>query len=292
VLREGYGLAQLRADALAGLTVAIVGGARVAVRKLVIALLLAAALYGWHQSNAPRWETPAFAAEPVTLRATAVVVDGDSLELGGTRIRLHAIDAPEGKQQCTRNSVSWACGEEAARKLRTLVGTHEITCTRTDTDSYGRTVAICKNGSVDIGAEMVSAGLALAYRQYGNDYVALENAARAAKRGLWAGEFTPPWDYRHGTPEGSAQPNRRTQDGTAPPPPPTRPQSPAASSASPEHRAGCAIKGNISQSSGDRIYHLPGTRDYDATRINPSAGERWFCTEQEAQTAGWRAPRG
>lgn len=52
----------------------------------------------------------------------------------------------------------------------------------------------------------------------------------------------------------------------------------------------CRIKGNIN-GKGDKIYHLPGTANYDDTRINTSAGERWFCTEKEAQAAGWRAPR-
>lgn len=53
----------------------------------------------------------------------------------------------------------------------------------------------------------------------------------------------------------------------------------------------CAIKGNISRK-GDRIYHLPGTRDSDRTQINEASGERLFCSEGEAKAAGWRAPRG
>jgi hypothetical protein len=51
----------------------------------------------------------------------------------------------------------------------------------------------------------------------------------------------------------------------------------------------CRIKGNISQSG--RIYHIPGSAWYDRTEIDESKGERWFCTEEEARTAGWRAPR-
>ncbi len=54
-------------------------------------------------------------------------------------------------------------------------------------------------------------------------------------------------------------------------------------------RAECAIKGNISQRG--RIYHLPGSHSYNETIIDPSKGERWFCTESQAQDAGWRAPR-
>ncbi|NJN30963.1 MAG: hypothetical protein HC824_11450 [Synechococcales cyanobacterium RM1_1_8] len=51
---------------------------------------------------------------------------------------------------------------------------------------------------------------------------------------------------------------------------------------------GCAIKGNISFSSGKKFYHLPGMRDYEITLISPEKGERWFCSEQEAIAAGWQ----
>jgi endonuclease YncB( thermonuclease family) len=263
------------------------------VRKLVISVLLVAvAVFGWQHSRAPRWDAPAYGAEPQTVRGAAVVVDGDSLEIGGARIRLHAVDAFESRQQCTRDSAAWACGAAAARKLRELVGTNEIACTRTDTDSYGRMVAICKSGSVDLGAEIVSAGLALAYRQYGADYVPQENAARAAKRGAWAGEFKAPWDYRHGS---ESQSGRERGSGSNEPPAPALP-GPQSSPRSPQPGGQvtpqrCSIKGNISRS-GERIYHLPGTRDYDATIIDPGKGERWFCTEDEARAEGWRAPRG
>lgn len=52
--------------------------------------------------------------------------------------------------------------------------------------------------------------------------------------------------------------------------------------------SGCNIKGNISINTGERIYHVPGQRYYDPTRISPSYGERWFCSEAEARKAGWR----
>lgn len=54
----------------------------------------------------------------------------------------------------------------------------------------------------------------------------------------------------------------------------------------------CVVKGNISISTGARLYHVPGMRDYGGTIIDPSKGERWFCSESEAVAAGWqRAPR-
>lgn len=53
----------------------------------------------------------------------------------------------------------------------------------------------------------------------------------------------------------------------------------------------CSIKGNVSIASGERIYHLPGQEFYAATVIRPEYGERWFCSEAEARSAGWRKSR-
>jgi endonuclease YncB( thermonuclease family) len=239
-------------------------------RKLwTLSLLLAAATCG--------------AAPPEAVTGRVEVTDGDSFEIGATRIRLNAVDAPEGRQTCVRNGMIWQCGDAAAAKLRSLVAGREVVCTRKDTDSYGRMVAVCRSGSTDLGAEMVSAGLALAYRQYGNDYVAEENAARAARRGLWAGEFTPPWEYRRSQRGGSTDPRSQQSN------PPAPPRSTAAPV--PAQSAKCSIKGNINRE-GERIYHVPGSPSYDETRIDPSNGERWFCSEVDARAAGWRAPHG
>lgn len=206
---------------------------------------------------------------PTTISGTATVVDGDSLEIASTSIRLHAVDAPEGRQRCTRNDTSWNCGGAAANKLRELVAGRTIVCTKTDTDNYGRTVARCSNGNVDLGSEMVLAGLALAYRQYGRDYVDEESRAKDARHGVWAGEFTPPWDWRR-NPDSAAPAVSRTDSSVG---------------------SNCRIKGNINRQ-GERIYHTPGSNNYEQTIIDESRGERWFCSEREALDAGWRAPRG
>lgn len=198
----------------------------------------------------------------------AEVTDGDSLEIGSTRLRLFGIDAPEGRQSCTRDGRDWACGNEAARKLRSLIGDRSITCTQRDVDDYGRIVAVCRSGSADLAAEMVRAGFATAYRRYGSDYIDEENEARAAKRGIWAGEFTPPEDWRR---DEDARAQRESSQPAAPP------------------RDGCRIKGNIN-AEGERIYHVPSSSSYGATVIDERTGERWFCTEAEARAAGWRAP--
>ncbi|MEO8467443.1 MAG: thermonuclease family protein [Gammaproteobacteria bacterium] len=206
-------------------------------------------------------------------------IDGDSFEIGSDRVRLFGIDAPEGRQDCRRNGQTWRCGEEAAAKLRSLVQGATLRCTPHDTDEYGRSVAVCKNGSTDINAEMVRAGLALAYRRYSTDYVDEENDARNAKRGLWAGEFTKPWDYRRESREETPRPQQS--------PAPRASGSGGAAGTQPPS-SGCKIKGNIN-TRGDRIYHVPGSDSYDSTVINERFGERWFCSEAEARAAGWRA---
>ena len=92
------------------------------------------------------------AKQPETVSGIAKVVDGDSLEIGAVRIRLFGIDAPEGRQLCTRDSASWSCGTAAADKLRALIGGNSIDCVQRDVDQYKRVVAICKNGATDLGA--------------------------------------------------------------------------------------------------------------------------------------------
>jgi endonuclease YncB( thermonuclease family) len=200
------------------------------------------------------------------------VVDGDSLHVGDVEVRLFGVDAFEGRQVCVRDGNPWRCGEAAANQLRNLSTGHEITCDKRDTDSYGRTVAVCTNGTVDLGAELTRAGLALAYREFGDDYVDEENEAHAAHRGAWAGDFTPPWDARRAGGAGA----RQTQSGNG---------------IEVSDCRGAGIKGNISKPSGERIYHVPGSSSYDETRIDEADGERWFCTEDDARRAGWRPRR-
>ena len=128
----------------------------------------------------------------------ASVVDGDTLEIHGARIRLHGIDAPESRQSCTRAEGEWRCGTEAARALDALVADRPVSCEVRDVDRYRRLVATCRQGATDLNAAMVRAGMAMAYRRYSRDYVAAEDAARAEGKGIWAGPFTPPWDWRRG----------------------------------------------------------------------------------------------
>ena len=126
------------------------------------------------------------------------VSDGDTIRSGQLRIRLHGIDAPERQQHCTTpEGARWACGNAARDALKTLVASvAALDCQITDVDRYGRLIMRCFAGEVDVGARLVRAGMALAYRRYADDYIADEEAARAARLGLWAGQFDAPWDWR------------------------------------------------------------------------------------------------
>ena len=123
---------------------------------------------------------------------SARVIDGDTLEISGQRIRIHGIDAPEGRQTCTRGQTIWLCGKKAAKAMIALVRGSEVKCEAIDTDRYGRIVGKCFANGRDVGEALVMDDLALAYRQYSTDYIQVEASAKAARRGLWAGEFVAP----------------------------------------------------------------------------------------------------
>lgn len=125
------------------------------------------------------------------------VLDGDTLDIAGERIRLHGIDAPEAAQSCIdANRRPYPCGAVSTRALNALVAGKTVRCTTHDTDRYGRSIAQCFADGRDIGATLVRNGMALAYRQYSRSYVHEENTARRNRAGLWSGSFDLPWNWR------------------------------------------------------------------------------------------------
>lgn len=150
----------------------------------------------------------------------ARAADGDSLDLSGIAVRLHGIDAPELAQNCERAGVSWPCGKEAANKLASLIGRGSVMCEQKDLDDYGRIVAACRVGAVDLGQAMVDAGLAVALPHFSDRYVGAEARARDRKIGLWSGSFQMPADYRAAHPRPKQRPavgSRRPVPAYAPP---------------------------------------------------------------------------
>lgn len=192
------------------------------------------------------------------------VSDGDTLTIltssnSRIKIRLAEIDAPE---------LSQPYGAKSKIALSDLVFGEVVIIRDTTIDRYGRTVGRIYTKSIDVSAEMVSQGAAWVYTKYLTDptLLGLQNEAQQKQLGLWKLENSvPPWDWR----SGQRKPVTLIQEA---------------------NDNACAIKGNINRN-GVRIYHIPGSRNYSETKINTDRGERWFCSQREAQEAGWRSPR-
>lgn len=203
---------------------------------------------------------------PGAIREKALVTyvtDGDSIEVdaGGTpfRVRYIGINAPE--------MTGDEPGEESAAANRALVAGKTIEMIRdlSEADRYGRLLRYVFVDGVFVNRELVRSGMASA-EYYPPDIActatlkAAEEEARQARLGIWGLLGSPTFLTRVG--EGCGE-------GCVTPP------------------VGCTIKGNINRN-GEKIYHVPGQKNYDQTVIEPERGERWFCSESEATAAGWR----
>jgi endonuclease YncB( thermonuclease family) len=138
------------------------------------------------------------AALSADLIGQASIIDGDTIEIHGTRIRLWGIDAPEHDQLCRGDdSLPYLCGAKAANDLDAFIAHRPVSCAAVGRDQYGRTVATCAVGGVDLGEWLVGQGLALDWPHYSHGrYSAAQRVAEGAQRGIWSGSFVRPWDYR------------------------------------------------------------------------------------------------
>jgi endonuclease YncB( thermonuclease family) len=194
------------------------------------------------------------------LQGRAYAVGADSLRVGNTTLKLSGIDAPEAEQRCGAGARAWRCGATAEAALARLVSGRNVTCSAGGGDSAGRTLGRCTIGDKDIGAELVRQGYVFAEGSFLARYGSQEREARAAKAGLWAGgEAERPAAFRAKIWEDA---KRRAPEG-------------------------CPIKGQVAGAA--RTYVLPWAPDYDRVRVQKARGERWFCSEQEAVSAGFKA---
>ena len=136
-------------------------------------------------------------AQAPTIVGIATVTDGDTMQIRGTKIRLFGIDAPESSQTCTRNGQTYGCGRESANQLAALIAGKNVSCFQKDIDRYGRMVAVCRVGNTDLNRLLVERGLALPYIEYGGGiYADAHRQAVQQGRGLHAGTYQLPWNYR------------------------------------------------------------------------------------------------
>ncbi len=139
------------------------------------------------------------AAHSETIRGIASVIDGDTIEVHGERIRLDGIDAPESGQFCLdANGKQWRCGQNAAWALDAVVNREFVICRIESKDRYGRHIGTCFHHQQNLNEMMVLLGLAVAYRRYSTQYVEAEQTAMKYDLGIWKGQFIAPWDWRKG----------------------------------------------------------------------------------------------
>ncbi|WP_245430155.1 MULTISPECIES: thermonuclease family protein [Mesorhizobium] len=201
----------------------------------------------------------------------ASVVDGDTIEIHGERIRFNGVDAPESSQLCLNGKgQKYRCGSISAKALDAFLSkSSPTTCEFVERDRYGRFVGNCYRADGSSVQEwLVANGLALDWVRYsGGAYAQLQLNAREQNFGLWSGTFENPWDWRA---------NKRAPAVSAP-----------LAELPTQGGGGCKIKGNVN-AKGERIFHVPGQAHYERTRISENEGERWFCRVGEAVDAGWR----
>lgn len=192
------------------------------------------------------------------------VIDGDTIEIeGGERVRYIGIDTPETVDP--RKPVQ-CFGIEASKKNKELVEGKIVRLEKdiTDRDKYNRLLRYVYVDDVFINLELVKQGFAYSYSyppdiKHQDEFLKAQQEAEKSKQGLW-----------------NACPIEQQNQTISTPTPTTE-----------NNNGECLIKGNIS-SSGEKIYHMLGCGSYSKTTIDESRGERWFCTEMEAQSAGWR----
>ncbi len=194
------------------------------------------------------------------LRGRASAVSGSVLRVKSNAVRLAGIEAPDPAQPCFKaNGKRWSCADAATHALSRLVRGRKIACELSNPDKGLISLAHCRVGDIDIAAELVKEGHVFASEGYFRTYGSEEEAARAAKLGLWQGQNERPSIWR-----------ARVWD--------------EAKRSAPD---GCPIKGFVRSQS--RIYAMPWSEDYDQRNIKTVKGERWFCSEDEARAAGFRA---
>lgn len=207
------------------------------------------------------------------------------------KIRLIGVDTPETRKP---NTPVQCFGPQASSKMQSLVQSRSVRLeadpTQGDSDKYDRKLRyVFTADGQNVAQVLIAGGFGREYTynrayRFQSQFRSAQATAQKAKNGLWGS--CPSF----GAPQGGSEATQQSPQRVAPSPAVPRKSAPV-KSAQPAAPAGaCDIKGNIN-SKGVKIYHVPGGRSYDRTKITPSKGERYFCSESEASAAGWRAAR-
>lgn len=203
-------------------------------------------------------QQPADAGSATQLNGRAQAISGDTLRISGRLVRLQHIEAPERGQTCQRDGGKpWKCGERAKAALADLVRRSKVQCTLAGSAGNAVLEGDCSIGDKDLGEALVREGHVFAKSGLFARHSAHEGEARSRKLGIWSGAQQRPADYRSSLWEEARR-------------------------AAPE---GCPIKGEVS--SRGRHYVTPWMSGYERVQVRPSRGGRWFCSEEEALSAGW-----
>ncbi len=233
---------------------------------LALFLMIVAGTAAWQLVPAQWPSLPSLSAvtflppESREISGRARALDGSTLRVDGQRVQLEGIEAPDPNQVCLKEGGKrWKCGSGARSALARALGRRRVICSVTGgADKDKPAMGSCRIAEKDIAAELVRGGHVFAESGLFSTYANEEREAEEKKAGLWAGKVERPEEWRA----------RRWEE---------------AKSAAPD---GCPIKGEVS--SGRRVYLLPWSPRYDRARINKRRGERWFCSEEEAEAAGWK----
>lgn len=225
----------------------------------------------------------------VSVYSVSRVVDGDTIDvlIDGVvkRIRLIGVNTPE---TVDPNSPQECFGKEASDYMKNLLSGKSVSLeedqSQGDKDKYDRLLRFVFLEGENINLKLINDGYAYEYTynvpyKYQTEFKAAQKDAEANGRGLWSPTTC---DGKKTAVDDSS--GSQAQESPSVPVPAVQPRT---ESAQPQAEVSCTIKGNINNK-GERIYHVPGQRYYNSTKIDESKGERWFCTEQEAIAAGWR----
>jgi len=139
-----------------------------------------------------------------SINGVAKVIDGDTVSINSSKIRLFGLDSPELDQKCKINinifflkfNYDYSCGEFSKIQLKKKINSKDISCKILDKDRFGRYVGECFYNKQNLNVWLVENGYAIAYRKYSKKYVLFENSAKEKRLGIWRGKFEMPWDYR------------------------------------------------------------------------------------------------